>query len=114
VVPELDSVSPRFSLAASYRLDDPAERRHRPRTPRSAETWRAFLRAQASGMIDCDLFTVETAPLRRLYVLVFIEPAARKIYLAGVTANPTGKWARQQGAEHHRDVASTGRSRSVS
>jgi putative transposase len=47
-------------------------------------------------MIACDFFTVETVFLRRLYVLVFIELATRKIYLAGVTANPTGAWATQQ------------------
>ena len=40
-------------------------------------------------MIACDFFTVETVLLRRLYVLVFIELATRKVYLAGVTANPT-------------------------
>ena len=67
-----------------------------PAPRRSAETWRAFLRAQASSMIACDFFTVETVFLRRLYVLVFIELATRKIYLAGVTANPTGEWATQQ------------------
>jgi putative transposase len=68
---------------------DPARRR-------SSETWRAFLRAQASGIICCDFFTVETVLLRRLYALVFIELATRKVYLAGVTANPSGEGATQQ------------------
>jgi hypothetical protein len=47
-------------------------------------------------MISSDFFTVETVLLRRLYVLVFIELATRKVYLAGATANPTGEWATQQ------------------
>jgi putative transposase len=67
-----------------------------PAPRRTSETWRAFLRAQASGIIACDFLTVETVLLRRLYVLVFIEVATRKVYLAGVTANPTGEWAIQQ------------------
>jgi len=39
---------------------------------------------------------VDTVLFRRLYVLVFIELATRHVYLAGITANPTGEWATQQ------------------
>jgi putative transposase len=39
---------------------------------------------------------VETALLRRLHVLVFIEHGTRGLHLAGVTAQPTGTWAVQQ------------------
>jgi putative transposase len=67
-----------------------------PPPRRSAETWHQFLRAQASGIIACDFFTVDTVLLRRLYALVFIELATRQVYLAGITANPTGEWATQQ------------------
>lgn len=67
-----------------------------PAPRRSSETWREFLRAQASGIVACDFFTVDTVLFRRLYALVFIELATRQVYLAGITANPTGEWATQQ------------------
>jgi putative transposase len=67
-----------------------------PAPRRSSETWREFLRAQASGIIACDFLTVDTVLFRRLYVLVFIELATRQVHLAGITTNPTGEWVTQQ------------------
>jgi len=68
----------------------------KPSPRRSSETWRQFLRAQATGIIACDFFTIDTVLFRRLYALVFIDLATRQVYLAGVTSNPTGAWATQQ------------------
>jgi len=44
-----------------------------PAPRRSGQSWSGFLRTQASGIMACDFFTVETVLLRTLYVLFFIE-----------------------------------------
>ena len=54
------------------------------------------LRAQAHGIIACDFFTVETAWLRTLYVLVFIELGSRRISFSPSTAHPDSAWVTQQ------------------
>jgi len=63
---------------------------------RGSPSWSEFLGAQAQGMLACDFFTVETAWLRTLYVLFFIELGSRRVYLAGATANPDGAWMSQE------------------
>ncbi len=56
-----------------------------PAPRRSGPSWTGFLRAQADGIIACDFFTVETAWLRTLYVLLFIELGSRRIHLSAST-----------------------------
>jgi hypothetical protein len=72
-------------------------RRHgiEPTPRRSCPTWAQFLRAQATTMLACDFFTVDTVLLRRLYGF-FIGIDTRRIYLIGFTANPVGEWVTQQ------------------
>jgi putative transposase len=73
-------------------------RHHRlgPAPRRGGPTWSQFLRSQAGGVLACDFLTVETIGLSRLYVLFVIELGRRQVWLAGVTANPSGAWVAQQ------------------
>jgi putative transposase len=68
---------------------DPAPRRTGP-------TWQEFLKAQASTMVACDFFHVDTVLFRRPYVLVFIDLHSRVVHLAGITSNPATAWVTQQ------------------
>lgn len=67
-----------------------------PAPRRDGPSWGEFLRAQATGILACDFFTVETVFLRRLYVLFFIEIASRRVHVAGVSPNPDAQWVNQQ------------------
>jgi putative transposase len=67
-----------------------------PAPRRNGPSWREFLHQQATSVLACDFFTVETITLRRYYVLFFIELGSRRVHLAGCTTNPTGGWVTQQ------------------
>jgi transposase InsO family protein len=47
-------------------------------------------------VVACDFFTVETAPLRTLYVLLFIELGSRRIHLSASTVHPDAAWVTGQ------------------
>jgi hypothetical protein len=67
-----------------------------PAPRRAGPTWTEFLRAQAEGIISCDFFSVETAWLRTLYILVFIELGSRRIHVCPSTVHPDSAWVAQQ------------------
>ncbi|GAA2895315.1 hypothetical protein GCM10020220_101740 [Nonomuraea rubra] len=48
-----------------------------PAPRRSGPTWAQFLKAQASGILACDFFNVETVMLARLYCFAVVEHATR-------------------------------------
>jgi putative transposase len=67
-----------------------------PAPQRDELSWRNFLRQHAATTLACDFFTVETAWLRRIYVLFFISLESRRIEFVACTPNPTGAWVAQQ------------------
>ena len=75
-----------------------------PAPNRSEVTWTQFLRSQAA--VACDFATIDTAFLRRYYLLFFIDITTREVFYAGITTNPTGHWTTQAARNlflRHRD-----------
>jgi putative transposase len=89
-------------LKLGYRLSATAIRkllrRNRigPSPLRSRLTWKAFLRAQASAIVLTDFLSVDTVFLKRLYVLLYMELATRRVIWFAVTDRPDAAWVTQQ------------------
>src|SRR6266849_9494567 len=91
---ELLKLGHRVSATAIHRLN----RRTRigPAPWRSRYTWKAFLRAQASAIVLTDFLSVDTVLLKRLYVLLYMELATRRVIWFAVTDRPDAAWVTQQ------------------
>jgi putative transposase len=76
--------------------------------PRRGPTWRQFLKAQASGILACDFFTVETAFLTTLYVLFFIEIGTRRVHVSVSTRSPDTSFVTQQARNVVMELAGEG------
>ena len=65
------------------------------RSPPS-QTWRTFLTNHVRDLVAIDFFTVPTAQLRVLFVLVVLAHHRRRVVHFNVTEHPTAAWTAQQ------------------
>src|SRR5437870_10405988 len=65
------------------------------RTPPS-QSWRTFLANHVRDLVSLDFFTVPTARLRVLFVLVVLAHHRRRVVHLNVTEHPTAAWTTQQ------------------
>jgi hypothetical protein len=67
-----------------------------PAPERAASSWRSFLRQHRNTILACDLFTVDSVWLRRLYVLFFVSIGTRRVEYVACTRHPGAAWMTQQ------------------
>jgi transposase InsO family protein len=68
-----------------------------PPSGRRAELgWKRFLAAHAETLVVADFFSVDTIFFKRLYVLIYMHLAARRVLLASCTTEPNEVWVTQQ------------------
>jgi putative transposase len=66
------------------------------RRPLPSQTWRTFLDNHVRDLVSLDFFTVPTARLRVLFVLVVLAHHRRRVVHFNVTEHPTVHWVAQQ------------------
>ncbi len=66
------------------------------RRPGPSQTWRTFLANHVPDLVSIDFFTVPTARLRVLFVLVLLAHHRRRIVHFNITEHPTAAWTAQQ------------------
>src|SRR5881296_2045901 len=66
------------------------------RRPQPSQTWGTFLANHVQDLVSLDLFTVPTARLRVLFVLVVLAHHRRRVVHCNVTEHPTAHWTAQQ------------------
>jgi transposase InsO family protein len=68
----------------------------RKRRSPPSQTWRTFLANHFYDLVSIDFFTVPTARLRVLFVLVVLAHHRRRVLHFNVTEHPTAAWTAQQ------------------
>src|SRR5262249_22214541 len=66
------------------------------RRPQPSQTWRTFLANHVRDLVSLAFFTVPTARLRVLFVLVVLAHHRRRVVHFNVTEHPTAHWTAQQ------------------
>jgi putative transposase len=61
-----------------------------------SQTWRTFLTNHLRDLVALDSFTVPTARLRVLFILVVLAHHRRRVLHFNVTEHPTAAWTAQQ------------------
>jgi putative transposase len=70
-----------------------------PAPERCKGTWSEFVQRHAASLWGCDFFTqkiLTASGLVDCFVLFFLHVGSRRVYLAGLTTNPTQAWVAEQ------------------
>jgi putative transposase len=67
-----------------------------PSGRRAKLSWKRFSAAHAETLVAADFFSVDTVFFKRLYVLIYMHLATRRVLLASCTAKPNEAWVTQQ------------------